>query len=100
MISKEEVYKLAELSRLEVSDAQVSELQKDISNILHYIGQVESVALDDVHTDKPLLRNVMRDDTLYNAVVSTVGKEDALRKAFPKEERGYNVVRKIIQKDE
>lgn len=100
MISKEEVLRLAELARLEVTDEQVVELQTNISNILDYIKQVEAVSVEGSHTEKPLMRNVVREDALYDAGTPTVGKEEALRAAFPKEERGYNVVRKIIQKDE
>ena len=95
MISREEVLQLAELARLKVADAEVAGLQKDISNILEYVGQVSQV---DVEKEKatPFNYNVMREDV----PAPTLGKREELIKAFPKEENGYNVVRKIIQKDE
>ncbi len=97
MISKDEVLALAQLARLTVSDEEAQALGKDMSSILDYIGQVSAVSAE-VVVEKPLLRNVMRPDVLYAEGTPTVGKEEALRKAFPKEEKGYNVVRKIIEK--
>jgi aspartyl-tRNA(Asn)/glutamyl-tRNA(Gln) amidotransferase subunit C len=99
MISKEEVLHLAELARLKLSDAEVEGLQKDISSILDYVGQVAAVSGDDAMT-APLVRNIMRDDTPRTAYDIVAGKEESLRAAFPKREGQYNVVRKIIQKDE
>lgn len=113
MISREEVLQLAELARLKVGEAEVAGLQKDISDILEYVGQVSAVRpqeetfLSDSKDSPSGLRNVMREDLprgkagMPRADGDTMsGKEDALRAAFPKKENNYNVVRKIIQKDE
>ncbi|MDE1924812.1 MAG: Asp-tRNA(Asn)/Glu-tRNA(Gln) amidotransferase subunit GatC [Patescibacteria group bacterium] len=106
MISKEEVLNLAELARLKLSDAEVESLQKDISNILDYVGQVSAVGVSDVEQLKPILRNVMREDKPYGAgSVMMLGSREALLEALPKKEKApmggfFNVVRKIIQKDE
>ena len=106
MISREEVLQLAELARLKVADAEVAGLQKDISNILEYVGQISAVQpqgetfLSD-SKDSPFgSRNVMREDSPRADGDTMAGKEEALRTAFPKKENNYNVVRKIIQKDE
>ncbi len=99
MILKEEVLKLAELARLKVSEAEVTELQKDISSILEYVGQVSAVAIADAK-ELPLNRNVLRDDVPYREGAMLLGKREALLKAFPEREGDFNVVRKIIQKDE
>jgi aspartyl-tRNA(Asn)/glutamyl-tRNA(Gln) amidotransferase subunit C len=100
MISREEVLNLAELARLELSEDEITSLQKDISNILDYVGQVSAVSVGDTDTKKPVLRNVMREDASRAANDVLAGKEEALRSAFPKRENSHNVVRKIIQKDE
>ncbi len=99
MISKDEVQNLAALARLKLSAGEVESLQKDISNILDYVGQVSafSAAATD---EKPLQRNVMRDDTPRAAGDTLSGKEEVVRAAFPTREGDFNVVRKIIQKDE
>lgn len=110
MISREEVLQLAELARLKVADAEVAGLQKDISSILEYVGQISAVATqgNTSTTAEELpsaaaslgVRNVMREDVLRADGDTMSGKEEALRTAFPKKENNYNVVRKIIQKDE
>lgn len=106
MISKEEVQNLAELARLKLSDAETASLQKDISNILEYVGQVNAVSSQQGETllsdnrVSPLIRNVMREDLPRSSADVLAGKEESLRAAFPKREGQYNVVRKIIQKDE
>lgn len=99
MISKEEVLKLAELARLKVSDEEAAALQKDISSILDYVGQVSHLEAG-AAAESPAHRNVLRPDAVRDAGNLLAGKEEALQAAFPKREGAYNVVRKIIQKDE
>ena len=99
MISREEVLNLAQLARLKLSDQEVEGLQKDISSILDYVGQVSSVELSK-NKEVPLVHNVMRADSPRDVADQLTGKEESLRAAFPTREGGYNVVRKIIQKDE
>ncbi|HWB33719.1 MAG TPA: Asp-tRNA(Asn)/Glu-tRNA(Gln) amidotransferase subunit GatC [Candidatus Paceibacterota bacterium] len=99
MISKEDVEGLAELARLTLSEEEKAALQKDISNILEYVGQVSSVPLA-ATGEVPLNHNVTRADVPRAAGDALIDKEETLRAAFPKREGAYNVVRKIIQKDE
>ena len=99
MISREEVLQLAELARLKVADAEVAGLQKDISNILEYVVQISQVSAEKEKVT-PFNYNVMREDVTRADGDTMGGKEEALRAAFPKKENNYNVVRKIIQKDE
>lgn len=100
MISKEEVEQLAALARLEVTPAEVTSLQKDISNILGYVGQVAAVSVGKTEPEVPLVHNVFRNDVPRVAGDTMAGKEAELVAAFPKHEGAFNVVRKIIQKDE
>ena len=102
MISKEEVEELAQLARLELTQEEKIGLQKDISNILDYMGQVSGVAVAKTKNIVPLLHNVMREDKPYDEKtgIPTLGKREALLEALPRREGDYNVVRKIIQKDE
>ena len=97
MISKEEVLNLAALARLKLSDAEVEALGKDISDILEYVGQVNSIE-GAAQDKKPPLRNVMREDRGREPADPLSGKEEALRSAFPTREGDYNSVRKIIEK--
>lgn len=120
MISPEEVLKLAELARLKLTEEEIANLQKDISSILDYVGQLSTASIEDggekykqtavgvsdSRALRPLLRNVMRADTpASEAGVMVLGKREALVEAFPQKEKSsfggfFNVVRKIIQKDE
>jgi aspartyl-tRNA(Asn)/glutamyl-tRNA(Gln) amidotransferase subunit C len=99
MISREEVLHLAELARLKVGEAEIAPLQKDISSILDYVGQVAAVE-GAGKKEAGEHRNVMREDVPYKEGAALSGKREALLKAFPVSESRYNVVRKIIQKDE
>jgi len=100
MISKEDIEGLARLARLELSEQEKASLQKDVSNILEYVGQVSAVEASASGPTAPAHHNIMREDIVREAGDQLAGKEEAIRAAFPKEEKGYNVVRKIIQKDE
>jgi aspartyl/glutamyl-tRNA(Asn/Gln) amidotransferase C subunit len=99
MISLEDIQKLATLARLKLSPEEEASLQKDISNILDYVGHVSAVPMPEVKQDAGLWHNVLREDTPREGGVM-LDKGPALVEAFPKSEKGYNVVRKIIQKDE
>jgi len=98
MLSQEEVLNLAALARLKLGEGEVESLQKDISNILEYVGQLrryEVGAPTEASGVNNLLSNVMREDV----PAATLGMREELIRAFPKSENNYNVVRKIIQKD-
>jgi aspartyl/glutamyl-tRNA(Asn/Gln) amidotransferase C subunit len=100
MISQEEIENLATLARLKLESGEVASLQKDVSNILEYVGQINAVESAATGPTVPSHHNVMRKDTPREAGDQLAGKEEALRKQFPTREGDYNVVRKIIQKDE
>jgi aspartyl-tRNA(Asn)/glutamyl-tRNA(Gln) amidotransferase subunit C len=105
MISREEVQQLAELARLRISEDEIRGLQKDISNILDYVGQVSAVSQGETLESpdikvSPLVHNVMRDDVERKADDVLAGKRASILSQLPKREGDYNVVRKIISKDE
>ena len=100
MISKGDIEGLAKLARLKLSDTELVELQTDVSNILEYVGQVTEVINDSVTPVIPPHHNNFRVDQLRDLDDPLVNKAEALRKQFPSREGNYNVVRKIIQKDE
>ncbi len=68
--TKDDLEKLASLSRLALTDAEKDGFAKDIGNILAYVGQIQEVASGEgadilAHrTDKATypMRNVMRED--------------------------------------
>ncbi|HEV7449569.1 MAG TPA: Asp-tRNA(Asn)/Glu-tRNA(Gln) amidotransferase subunit GatC [Candidatus Paceibacterota bacterium] len=100
MIGLDDIRNLAQLARLKLTTAEEESLQKDMSSILDYVGQVSAVPMPEKKEDAGVLHNVMRADTPRPAGDTLSDKEAALVAAFPASEKGYNVVRKIIQKDE
>ncbi len=92
--TREEVLKLAELSRLTLTDEEVEQYQKELSDILSYVEQLESV---DVSGLKPAyqvsnLHTVTREDKIqtYQAQPAVMVKR------APKQEDGYIKVGRMI----
>ena len=100
MISKEEVTRLAELARLSISPEEIESLQKDISSILSYVGQVNTISISERNGGDIFPQNVMRPDNVHIPSSPMAGKQEALLEALPEREGDYAVVRKIITKDE
>lgn len=78
-ISKEEIHKLAHLSRLELNNTAVEKMQADMDKILDFVAQIEKLELDGV---EPLVymtdeTNVLREDT----VVQDISHAEALKNA-------------------
>ena len=93
MIDVKEIEKLAELSRIEVSEEEKKELAKDFESILEYVSQInETVSAEEKKTVGELYNVMREDDKPHEGGIYT--KE--LVKAFPKSERNYLKVKKII----
>ena len=94
-VSKDEVQKLAELSRIELSEAEVTKLQSEIDSILSYVDTIQKVKLPEtpdasVHLD---IENVMREDG--EPLPGNAYTEKLLVQA-PKREGRYLKVKKIL----
>lgn len=63
-LTREDVLKLARLSRLHLTDDETEHFQTEISAILQYIDQLQSVDLDDLKPTNQVtgLTNVVRPD--------------------------------------
>lgn len=62
MATKEDVQKLAALSRIRISGAELEKFTSEFDAILAYVGQLEKLELPKGEGAKPVLRNVMRID--------------------------------------
>ncbi|MCX6820056.1 MAG: Asp-tRNA(Asn)/Glu-tRNA(Gln) amidotransferase subunit GatC [Candidatus Adlerbacteria bacterium] len=100
MISKEEIEKLAELSRLKLGEEEIAALQKDISSILDYVGQISALEGGEIKKEVGLNHNVMREDIPYVKENPLLESRDAVLEALPKREGDYAVVRKILHKND
>lgn len=92
-LSKDDVLKLARLSRLKLSDNEIAQFQGELSAILDYVNQLEAV---DVSGLKPTyqvtgLNNVVRKDE----VGEQVSKEQLL-KNVPQVEGDHIKVKRMV----
>ncbi len=70
----EDIKKLAELIRLDMSEEEMLAILHDFDSILAYVGQVQEVSESSVTTEEHLLINVMREDTVTNPAFSYSSK--------------------------
>lgn len=79
-LSKQDVFKLAQLSKLQLSDQELSEFIKELSNILDYVEQLSSVDTSGLAATAQVtgLTNVTRDDVIIDYGVAP---EDLLQNA-------------------
>ncbi|MBQ3280577.1 Asp-tRNA(Asn)/Glu-tRNA(Gln) amidotransferase subunit GatC [Candidatus Saccharibacteria bacterium] len=87
-INCETVEHLADLSNFSVSDAENKSLQKDLSEILKYISQLDEVDVSDIEPTYQVfeMENVWREDEIL--------KQEALREdllALSKEQRDNQI---------
>jgi aspartyl-tRNA(Asn)/glutamyl-tRNA(Gln) amidotransferase subunit C len=93
MIDKKYVEKLANLSRIEISEEEKGIFIKDLDAILGYVSEVQKVIADDIKPEVGRLRNVMREDG--NPHESCKFTKDILKEA-PNTKDGYIKVKKIL----
>jgi len=79
-ITRDDVLHLAQLSSLQLSEAEIDGLQTDISNILGYVEQLSELDTSSVEPTYQVtgLQNVWRDDKVINYGVN---REDLLARA-------------------
>lgn len=87
-LTRDAVLKLAHLSRLKLSDAEVERLQGDLSEILEYVKLLDSVDIKGLEPTYQLsgLKNVMREDKIKDYDASP---DDLLKIAPSKSGRYY-----------
>jgi len=71
-ITNDDVRHLAQLSSLQMSDAEVESLRADIEKIINYINQLDELDTDGVKPTYQVtgLQNVWRDDEIIDSSVS------------------------------
>lgn len=93
-ISKEDVLKVAQLARLELSDKEVEKYQKELSAILGYIDVLNKVDVSQVEPTAQVagLTNVYRNDKKNPSL-----DREAVLKNAPKKQDGYFKVRAVLE---
>mgnify|MGYP000219586584 CR=1 FL=1 len=93
MITREEVIKLANLSRFKLSDEEVTMMQTDMTAILAYVDKLKTAVGKETGPIMSVNRNVMREDASPHAGDLYT---DKLIKAAPKSEGRLLKVKKIL----
>lgn len=99
MISREDIKKLANLSRIELSEEEGDGFVADIDSILGYVSQISHLPASE-STGQSDIRNVFRQDNPpvggpHESGIFT----DAILAQSPRSEKGYVKVKKIISND-
>ncbi len=93
-ISQEDVKKLADLARIEMTEAEMQELSKEMDSILEYVGQVQKVAGETAtEVEVGPVFNVMREDT--NPTEGGTNSKEIIAE-FPNKEDDLLKVKKIL----
>jgi aspartyl-tRNA(Asn)/glutamyl-tRNA(Gln) amidotransferase subunit C len=95
MADKVDIAALAKLARLEVSDAEMAKLEKEIPDILHFVETIQKASTGKEGTS-PALRNVMRSDE--NPIESGAFTE-VLLSAAPAREGDRVAVKQVISRN-
>lgn len=93
MISIEEVQKIAELARIELSPAELEKMQGNLTSILDYVAELQSVNTDGLEIVSSVtgLENISREDT----ATLIDYQEDILANA-PEQKDHYYKVKSIL----
>ena len=96
-LDKQEVEHVAKLARLAVTEQEVEEFGRQLSDILNYIGKLNELDTSKVEPTSHVLniQNVFREDR----IMPSLSREEALAGA-PETEEGFFRVPKIIEERE
>lgn len=94
-MDKEQLKKLADLARIQVSEAELEDLASEIGSILNYIQQIEKMPTDDGDKvfDLSGIKNIMRPDSDPHVPGEYT---DAILSNAPATERKMIKVKKIL----
>ena len=97
MITNAELDKLAQLSRIALSEADKAALKPEFDSILGYIDQLKKVEVSlDTEGRVGAVRNIMRPDRAYD---TTLEDRERLLNEVPHREGDFVAVKKIIAQD-
>jgi len=93
-LTRDDVLKLAKLSRLKLSDSEVTQFQKEISEILGYVQMLEKADTEGLKPTYQVtgLQNVSRPDEL----IDYTAKPEDLLKNLPARDKNYIKVKKML----
>lgn len=93
-ISRKDIEKVAVLARIQVDDAQVSALEKDLGNILDLVDQLSAADTDSV---EPLAHPLDAVQRLRPDEVTETDQRAAFQAIAPATENGLYLVPRVIE---
>lgn len=93
-ISRDEVLKLAKLSKIKLSGGQIDKFAEELNAIVKYVEQIDSTDTNGVEpTDQVTgLKNIMRPDKIMDYKETPAG----LLKNAPSKEKNYIKVKRVL----
>ena len=93
MLTREEVIKLAQLARIELSEKEVEKFQRDLSAVLEYVDELKRVDVEGLEEISQVtgLVNVQREDEVVPAE-----NHDAIFSQAPEMKDGFYKVKAIL----
>lgn len=93
-MQRTDIEHLATLARLQLTDEEITKYQKEMTDILGYVEQINTIAGDSSDTlESASVRNVLREDA---DAVPTDTYTDRLLAAAPQTQDGFIKVQKIL----
>jgi aspartyl-tRNA(Asn)/glutamyl-tRNA(Gln) amidotransferase subunit C len=93
MITKEEIKKLCDLSRIEIKEEEQDKLQQDIEGILSYVSQIKDAEVASLESAVSAEKNTFRKDEVVNEPGFYT---DDLLNLAPKKEGKFFKTKKIL----
>ena len=93
-ISKDEIEKVAYLARVQVDEAAMKSLEKDLSNILDLVDELQAADTDSV---APMAHPLDATQRLRRDEVTEPNQRDAFQKLAPEAENGLYLVPRVVE---
>lgn len=93
MLTREEVIKISEMARIELTEAEVEKFQKDLSSVLDYVDELKEVNTDGLEIVSSVtgLENVVRED-----IAKSIEYQEDLMANAPERKDKYYKVKSIL----
>ncbi len=93
LLTKEEIKKISELCKIELSESEVEKMQKDLAVVLDYVSELEKVDTTGVEEISQVtgLENVLRPDRAEYSEL-----RDAIIANFPESKDGFLKIKSIL----
>ncbi len=93
-LDQQQVRDIADLSRLQIDEAQIAEYQKNLSNILDLVDQLSVV---DTSSVEPMAHPLDAVQRLRADVVTEENNRDHFQQIAPQTENGYYLVPRVVE---